>query len=411
MNKNTFVIIGVAVAAIFAVILFVLVQGDDTGPGAEDPDITATTDPTLPDDQSVTVEESFDPRETLKRYKKWAQYPPYSRPLHEGQVDLLDPYNAERPPIRVISKRAEGCVKNEDGTMKCEKEPEFSDIKCEMTPERSISIGKSDFKVTLSCTQAKSGQKPELKKITDITTKFYRKFDRQITHSLPPIAAGDDGNNGDAKANDNVYTILVRPTSKDWGWVFVEANFKVDGLDQVQRCNWFSTPYTVAEFQEGISDRLGDGSLVVSVPVNIRKAGYYNFQANLQEAGGEKKFVASASKGQRFETGQHTVDLVFFGKIIRDKKIDGPYIVREIRGRRDNSPVPPDMLQNALQTGQTIPPQEHKEPLYEYLEPLASDYTTGSYRAEDFSDREWESDQKERRIQFLNRVASEGTDE
>ncbi len=405
MNKNMMYIIGAVVALIFVVILFFLFQEEGPGGPNQDADMSSQGDPTLPDgDQTLSMEESLDPRETLARYKKWAQYPPTARPLHAGQVDLLEPYDARRPPIGILKTRAEGCEPAENGEMKCAKPAELSDIKCEMTPERAISIGRGDFKVTLSCVSDGDKQK---KPLQNLKTKFYRKFDRAITNSLPPIAAGDDGQNGDATAKDLVYTILVRPTAQDWGYVFVEASFTVAGLEHVQRANWFSTPTAVADFQGGISDRLGEGSLVVSVPVLIRKAGYYNFQANLQEAGGDQRFVASASKGDRYAAGQQMVEFVFFGKVIKDTKIDGPYIVREIRGRRENSPVTPDILKNALLTGQAIEPQEHKEPLYEYIEPVGANYTTASYRAEDFSDREWESEEKERRIQFLTRVAAE----
>ena len=410
MNKNLFFILAGAIALVFAVLIFVLLQGSGSDSrDFDDPDLTATEDPTLPDPGSMTLEESFDPGETLTRYKKWAQYPPYSRPLHEGQVDLLDPYNAKRPPIAVLKKKAEGCTKDEAGRVTCTSPAEQSNIKCEMTPERSISIGKGDFKVTLTCIEEGAGERGQglRKPVADLSTKFYRKFGRQIFGSLPPIEAGDDGTNGDATAGDNIYTVLVRPTTQDWGYVFVEARFTVDGMEHVQRCNWFSTPYTVATFQDGISDRQNDGSLVVSVPVTITKPGYYTFAANLQEAGGDQRFVASASEGQRFEAGQHAVDFTFFGKIIRDKKIDGPYIVREIRGRRDNSPVTPDTLRGALESGTPIEPRKHTEPLYEYVEPLAATYTTGSYRATDFSGDEWQSPDKDRRLEYLSRIAGE----
>ncbi|HMW61239.1 MAG TPA: hypothetical protein PKA91_16410, partial [Leptospiraceae bacterium] len=50
------------------------------------------TEPGLRTDENGMPVIDDDPAAHLERYRKWAQYPPNSRPLFAGQVDLLDPY-------------------------------------------------------------------------------------------------------------------------------------------------------------------------------------------------------------------------------------------------------------------------------------------------------------------------------
>ncbi|HMY46070.1 MAG TPA: hypothetical protein PKX74_11360, partial [Leptospiraceae bacterium] len=86
---------------------------------------------------------------------------------------------------------------------------------------------------------------------------------------------------------------------------------------------------------------------------------------------------------------------------LRDSGVDGPYVVREIRGRRNNSPVTPSMVRKALAENREIS-GNHTEPLWEYMN-MAPNYTTKSYSADDFSKEEWNSEEKNQRIEFLKK--------
>ncbi|HMX58534.1 MAG TPA: hypothetical protein PKE49_18545 [Leptospiraceae bacterium] len=363
------------------------------------------TEPGLRTDENGMPVIDDDPAAHLERYRKWAQYPPNSRPLFAGQVDLLDPYNAEKNPVYVVQTPAEGCSANAQGLLECAKKAVFSDVECKLTPERYISIGTKDFHLYLSCTSKKQNEGKPLA-IESIETKFYRQLFKNIIPSLPPIAVGDDGANGDEKAGDHIYTITVRPTSQDWGDMFLEAEFKVAGFKHVQRADFFSTPHKTAEFQSGIRDANRNGQLVVSVPVNVFKAGYYKFDANLVQKEDDHQPVASASWEGDLTPGAQTIDIQFFGKVIKDQKLNGPYVVKNLRGMRNNSPVTPSMLKNAIASGKPIGPQQHKEPLQEYMEPYAGDYSTQAYRADDFSSDEWQSEEKDRRIKYLESLGT-----
>jgi len=44
----------------------------------------------------------------------------------------------------------------------------------------------------------------------------------------------------------------------------------------------------------------------------------------------------------------------------------------------------------------------HTEPLWEYMN-MASNFTTRNYRSDEFSKEEWNSDEKQQRLQFLKK--------
>ena len=404
-NKTPLIAIGavLAVLIVFTVYRLFFFNSEDSGPPEDEAITSAPFDPTMErmgeNGEFVAVDE--DPVAKLERYKKWAQYPPYSRPLYEWQEDLTNPYDFKLPEVGVISKPAEGCEMTEEGVPRCEKPAQFASEKCEMWAEQSISVGTGDFHVYLRCRD----EKGNAVKIENIEPKVYRKLHRKTYGTLPPVAFGDNGENGDEKANDGIYTFLVRPTAKDWGDLYLEATMEVNGNKHNQRAGWFSTPHTVAKFGTNINDSLDNGDLSVRIPITVNKAGYYQIDANLQEKEGKQRFIATSSWQGQLEKGSHTIELEFFGKILNDRGIDGPYVVREIRGRRNNSPVTPDMVERSMQTGEEIS-GTHTEPLWEYVE-SAPNHETGGYRASDFSKAEWQSEEKNERIEFLEKMANE----
>ncbi len=339
-----------------------------------------------------------DPAETLADYKKWAQYPPTTRPLHAGQVDLLRPFDLPRPPTPVLQFQKGDCTGT--GTdIQCAKPPTPTGVACALTPERSFSVGTGDFKVTLSCTPTESEARRPLA-IENLRAIIHRNEGGKQVKSLPPIAFGDNGRDGDAIAGDHVYTFVVRPAAKDWGFLFLQVAFKVNGMDHGQSAGWFSTPHRVAAFKQGVTDREENGHLVVSVPITVYKTGHYSLAANLVDAEDDRP-VASASWNGDLAAGDQVVPMQFFGKVIHDSRIDGPYRITHLRGQRENSAVSPGDLKRMLDAGGKIEGRTSSEPQYEFFEPYPNEYTTANYRAHDFSSEEWQSETKSARLEYL----------
>lgn len=410
MNKSLVYVLLAAVIIILGVAFFYIPSMDDSNNGQKQtnnkkqPDyMNSPDDPTMKQlDKSKLKTVAFDAEQALEYYRNWAKYPPFSRPLHEGQRDLINPYNGEKPRVSIVKEKAKGCKRTDDGKIKCEKNAVMTEMACKMTPQRTISVGKNDFKIELYCFNNKGQNLP----IKQITPRVYTIALKETIPSLPPISYGDDGKNGDRVADDKIYTFVVRPTNTDWGDMFLEVNMEVEGKAHVQRTSWFSTPLIVAEFAKGASDQLENGNLVVKIPLNVTREGFYQFDANLQGAGEDQSFIATSVWEGKLAAGSQTINFIFYGKVIRDSNVNGPYLVREIRGRRNNSPVTPDMVRQSMANGSSIPDTEQKEPLWQYVEP-AENYTTGNYNASDFANKVWNSEEKQRRIKFLETMANQ----
>lgn len=401
MKKNHFLILAAAAAVMLVLVVYFLAK-DDKGSERDRKIIASGKDPTLPSGDGMGGM-GDDPEEALDRYMKWAQYPPHSRPLFAEMKDLTRPFEFQSIPVGVIEVPAAGCQPTPEGGVRCEKPAKFTDVKCEMHPEKTVSFGKKDMHIMLQCVNKDNVLVP----IDGITPRVYTILhNRVIPSPLPPIGFGDDGNNGDVKANDRIYTFLVRPTDQDWGDMFLEADMQVKGHRHNQRVTWYSTPHRVAEFKSGVQDEIKGGSLIVRVPVTILKKGYFNFAANLQQAGGQKEYIASSTWEGDLEAGAQTISFEFFGKIIRDSGKDGPYLVDDIRGRRNNSPVTPSMVKKAMEEGREIS-GEHKEPLWEFIEPAPAYTTARAYKSDEFSTQEWESDEKRERIRQLKELGTQ----
>ncbi|HEY8038925.1 MAG TPA: hypothetical protein VIF15_03995 [Polyangiaceae bacterium] len=109
------------------------------------------------------------------------------------------------------------------------------------------------------------------------------------------------------------------------------------------------------------SDTVAGGNLVVSVGVTATQPGKYRLIGSLY-AGDGQRAIAFATATTSVEQGDGTVALTFFGKVLHDSGIDGPYDLRYL------------MLFEQVQEGEEIPG-----------ETVDNAYTTAAYRATSFS--------------------------
>lgn len=317
----------------------------------------------------------FTAEESLNSYREYARYPHLERPLTEANRDLIYPYDADwggKPVPR-------------------------SDIMCNLKPESTIYTGQGDFKVTLRC--YRPGEQNNLP-INVNKVQVLREHGGGFLPALPPISSGHEG--------DYVYTFLVRHRSVDWGEMRIVVDITVGGIRYKDQRDWFSTPNQPAEFiTDAITDSKKEGHLIVTVPVNVNRPGYYEFNANLQEARAPNRYIArTAWRGELLESGLHEIPLRFFGKVLYDQAIDGPYLMQQLRGRRLNQAVTPAVWSRYLNDGVPLPKQQDiDQPEYEYMEPASVYESEISYRASEFSDKEWESLDKMKRLKFLEEMA------
>jgi hypothetical protein len=140
-----------------------------------------------------------------------------------------------------------------------------------------------------------------------------------------------------------------------------------------------SAPLVVLEQH---SDAIVKGSLEVTVAVDVKKLGPVMVQATLFDAAGTNAIATYDDYYRPTQLGPQELKITFFGKAIGDKRVDGPYSVRALHG--------------FVRLADTDPP----EVFWESKVPLA----TGSYKATDFSNREWDSPEKTEKINQYKRM-------
>lgn len=179
----------------------------------------------------------------------------------------------------------------------------------------------------------------------------------------------DDGSGRDLAPGDRKYTATFLPSDeqkavllKDGVHLYVEVRFEApQGLglrDYVTTMTYSRKPD--ATMSGKYTESLDQGSLVIGAGVTVKVAGEYRLIGSLY---GGADAIAFASKSVHLEAGDGTIPLLFFGKILHDRGIDGPYDLRYVMLFQRSGPdeIP----------GETIDPA----------------YTTKPYKAASFSDK------------------------
>lgn len=188
------------------------------------------------------------------------------------------------------------------------------------------------------------------------------------TESLEPLAEvdfHDDGADGDAVAGDGRYT--VRFPGEALGGALstsylVQVRAEIDGDDDGRKAAAsFAYASPNGHLTGGYRDQLVDGSLVVGVEVDVAEAGRFHVEATLYGPDGADK-IAWAQAAQWLEPGRHWLDLSYYGLILREHGVDGPYVLRYV----------------ALSTTTEMPNAMNRV--------VENPYTTASYRAAGFTD-------------------------
>ena len=142
----------------------------------------------------------------------------------------------------------------------------------------------------------------------------------------------------------------------------------------------FVTPLDLepARFTGNFRDVEEDGSLVVEVGIDVDEPGFYRIDANLVGPNGEP-VAWSSYKGELAER-DGIVPLRFFGKLLRDRGIAGPYRLQQLRGYLFREGLFPDRVH--------MP--DHDEP-----------FETSDWKLSSFSDDEWDSPHRRHMVELM----------
>lgn len=144
----------------------------------------------------------------------------------------------------------------------------------------------------------------------------------------------DDGSGADLVANDLNYTVTFRPTPAQRKQLigfrlFIEVGFDAPGGlgPRVYGGSMMYTDRPHAVLNHEFTESVDNGSLIVGVGVTVKKAGRYKVIASLYGPD-EQTAIAFAQQSMPLDTGEQSIPLTFFGKILHDRQIDGPYVLR-----------------------------------------------------------------------------------
>ena len=179
----------------------------------------------------------------------------------------------------------------------------------------------------------------------------------------------DDGSGADKVAGDRNYTLTYYPSAAEreqlMGFrLFVEVGFEApNGLGP--RRYGGSIMYTAlphGRLNGTYTEAVENGSLVVGAGVTIDQPGRFKVIASLYGPDSQQALVFAQNSVQ-LEAGERSIPLTFFGKILHDAGVDGPYVLRYVMLFEEH----PD--QGIYEPGVTVDPA----------------YTTHPYKAASFA--------------------------
>jgi hypothetical protein len=334
------------------------------------------------------TDDGASPKILLETYKEWAQYPPFSRPMSILNHDLAFPFIVENSPAylfdKVDSKEPNGYV-------------------CLFQPRTWAVIGSEDtMHVTLEC---RDDSRKRVKLSID-KHQIFREFDGKRFGAVS-AEVSDNGQNGDETSGDGIYTFQWKPMKADWGEMSLVADITYGpGKKSQVTASFFSSPNISAKFNGNFTEQIEDGSLIVKATINVLRKGKYHLEANLKDKkNGE--FIAYSIFDGSLNSGTQEVKFIFFGKILRDKGLDGPYIVTDFRGHRVNLAIDPEWFSQGEDGLKKIQAARTTEPDRELVFPYKEPFETKNYEVESFSKNVWATQEKMDRIRQLEELANQ----
>ena len=332
-------------------------------------------------------------RTVLADFKEWSRFPPDSRPISDQHRDVIDFDVVATVPIRLVGEGPDGKLAGR------------SPYSCMLQPEKSAFTEGEMIRVFLSC-----GNRDRRAPLNMLGHRLVRRVLEKRTN-IPPAAAtiNDRGENGDARASDQLYTFAYKPQKGDWGDMVLAVDFEFSEEKEAGRqrkytleTSFFSSPVAPARFTGRVNDMIQNGSLVFEVEVQVRRPGSYEIYGNLRNA---SEWLATAKYTGQLKAGTQTIRLRYFGLIFHEKDADGPYFLEGLRGLRNNDPVTPAVLTQApekvAEFMSKLQETGYTEPLREIMPPHLQRHTTRDYARSAFSKQEWDSPYRRDRIKEL----------
>lgn len=326
--------------------------------------------------------------QVLSDYRKWAKYPPNSRPLKPEYGDVIHFQQIELPfqPMPVIKP---------DGTLGP------ATYACRVQPVEHTVVENETMIIQVACRTVENQTPAEVKIESVSLIRFLD--DKTWGVRAPDIKPG-------TAQNEWVTTLEFKPQPQDWGDMDLAVKFSVPAEKPAfvheKKVTFFSSPVAPARFTGKFNEKIENGSLIVGVELDVRMPGRYTVEGNLFTS--DDRPVAHVRTDARLTGGKQMVDLLFFGKIFHDQGAGGPYVLKGVRGIQDTGPLDPELLNRPVaEVEKIIEKTRTTEPDRRVIPWWKDSFKTKTYRLEDFSEAEFDSDLKRERIKELEKLAAQ----
>lgn len=346
----------------------------DDGPRAKGP-------PQAPARGEPASDEAPDERErrlaraksVLDNYVAWARYPPTSRPIRE-QPDQVQPHFVA--PNKLPLARTDN---------------KLTDAKVLLTQDRYFVVGDESVVFTITC-ETSDGPAPCEVRSSRAAVPAHAAGSGSDPGAPPreaTVTFVDSGQDGDKAAGDGTLTGVLTPSTQGfqgyYGPIQVMLELTVEGESGRASFDIVYTPDPPAEFTGKVREVIQEGSLVLYVEMDVRKAGRYVITGRVDDE--EGKSFAYVTFNEELAEGRQEAKLTVFGKLIRDEGAKSPFKLRDVEGFLLKEGAYPDR--------ELVPALE------------GAAHTTKRYKEADFSDAEWQSEEKDRHVKEYQKDVEE----
>jgi len=328
--------------------------------------------PAAPSEPPITHQERRERRvqASLETYLEYAKYPPSSRPMRE-HPDQVRPHTVAPNKLPLARE-----------------DQKLTDAMVTLSQDRYYLVGEERAAFTIACATSEGPAACEVLSST-AQVPFHAPARNDGISEVPPAAQvpfNDGGQNGDAAAGDGTYTALFAPSAQGFqsyfGPIQLDIELRVEGETGKASFDVVYTPKAPAIFTGKVREVIEGGSLSLYAEMQVEKPGRYVIAARVDDDAG--KSFAYLNFNEEVKKGKQEAKLVVFGKLILDEQVKPPFRLRDLEG--------------FLLKEDTSPDRE----LMPTLEGVF--HTTRPYSVADFSDREWESEEKTRHVKEYQRV-------
>lgn len=311
--------------------------------------------------------------EVLAKYRVATRYPPESRPLEE-HGDQAYP----NLPVVEDKKLAKPGDKITPQT-----------VRLRTTQERIFVVGRESVLITATAFDSEGNVLPM---IASHAVASDPPQDGIKPSKRPRVIVNfnDAGLNGDVAADDGTLSLQFSPIRQGFadhtGPIRIEVLFKVGESSGFTYFDLYYTPVPPAEWatEPFIREALENGSLHLYLKAEVHRAGRYVITGRIDDARGQPFALAVFNDEKKI--GDSEFKLTVFGKLLRDREPAFPLSLRDVDG--------------FLLKADSFPDRELVPRLLNKI------YTTKRYQSTQFSDAEWQSEERERHLrEFANDVA------